>query len=107
MEVPTNILHRKGHYRAIKERIDSGPCQGRPADRLHEGEAERLWRTRGVSALTYEGYREYLGSFWRADLMQMENHQTGKSTDLFFDTWKFQTGQQAARFSPTRLKRTR
>ncbi len=60
-----------------------------------------------LKTLTYEGYREYLGSFWRADLMQMENHQTGKSTDLFFDTWKFQTGQQAARFSPARLKRTR
>ncbi len=60
-----------------------------------------------LKTLTYEGYREYLGSFWRADLMQMENHQNGKSTDLFFDTWKFQSGQQAALFTPARLKRTR
>ncbi len=60
-----------------------------------------------LKTLTYEGYREYLGSFWRADVMRMENHQTGKSTDLVFETWKFQTGQQAALFTPARLKRTR
>ena len=60
-----------------------------------------------LKTLTYSGYREYVGEYWRPDLMHMENHQSGKTTDLFFDSWELQTGQQHALFSPTRLKRVR
>ncbi len=60
-----------------------------------------------LKTLTYHGYNEYLGQYWRPSELRMVNHQTGKSTDLFFDDWKFQTGQQEAKFTPARLKRAR
>ena len=52
-----------------------------------------------LKTLTYHGYNEYLGQYWRPSELRMVNHQTGKSTDLFFNNWKFQTGQQEAKFT--------
>ncbi len=60
-----------------------------------------------LKTLHSEGYRQYVSQFWRPDLIRMENHQTGKSTDLFFEDWRLQTGQPASLFSPARLKRQR
>ncbi len=60
-----------------------------------------------LKTLEYTGYRLYEGQYWRPDVMKMQNHQTGKSTDLFFDSWAFRTGQSAVRFTPARLKRAR
>ena len=39
--------------------------------------------------LTLEDYREYEGAYWRAHLLRMVNHQTGKSTDLIYSDYRF------------------
>ena len=56
---------------------------------------------------TYHGYQQYLGQYWRADLMAMENHQNGKRTDLRFSEWTFAAGLAEGDFTPTRLRRGR
>ena len=54
---------------------------------------------------TYHDYKEYLDKFWRADLWKMQNHQTGKSTDIAFEYYNFKTGLTDADFNQARLKR--
>jgi|GEM_PF-94657 len=51
------------------------------------------------------GYRQYLDRFWRARLLRMVNHQTGKSTDLVWQGYEFGTGLSASDFSPQMLPR--
>ena len=60
-----------------------------------------------LKTLIYEDYRRYLDKYWRANVLKMTNHQTGKSTDLLTDSWKFRVGQNASLFTPARLKRVR
>ena len=60
-----------------------------------------------LKTLEYSGYREYADAYWRPDHMRMMNHQSGKSTDLYFDRWVVSGGQQASLFTPARLKRVR
>ncbi len=45
-----------------------------------------------LKTLTFKGYRQYLGQFWRPREMNMVNHQTGKSTQLIWSDFAFQTG---------------
>ena len=42
-----------------------------------------------LKTLTLKDYREYEGGYWRAQLMSMINHQTGKSTDLVYSNYTF------------------
>ena len=37
-------------------------------------------KRRKLKTLTWKGYRQYIGRYWRASEMFMQNHQTGKST---------------------------
>ncbi len=60
-----------------------------------------------LKTLLYEGYQQYLGRYWRADRMAMENHQNGKSTDLVFSEWTFANGLSEGDLTPSRLRRTR
>ena len=60
-----------------------------------------------LKTLTYHGYEQYLGQYWRPNLMAMENHQNGKSTDLRFSEWRFATGSTEGDFTPSRLRRER
>jgi hypothetical protein len=60
-----------------------------------------------LKSLIYENYRLYLDKYWRAHVLKMENHQTGKGTDLLIDTWEFRLGQNKSLFTPARLKRAR
>ena len=60
-----------------------------------------------LKTLVYENYQRYLDKYWRAHLLKMKNHQSGKSTDLLTDTWEFRLGQQPSLFTPARLKRVR
>lgn len=55
--------------------------------------------------LTFTGYQQYLGKYWRAGKMRMENLQTGKSTDLLWTNYKFGNGLTEADFDANRLKR--
>jgi len=60
-----------------------------------------------LKTLVYGDYKQYLGQYWRAHTMQMVNHQTGKSTDLFFEDYQFKTGLEEKDFSKNSLKRLR
>ncbi|CAM2069378.1 Outer membrane lipoprotein-sorting protein [Sulfidibacter corallicola] len=60
-----------------------------------------------LKTLTYEGYQQYLGKYWRADRMFMQNHQTGKSTELRWKKYDFRTGLSDRNFDRNALKRAR
>lgn len=60
-----------------------------------------------LKTLTYSGYRQYLGRYWRADKMYMENHQTGKTTLLTWKDYKFANGLTERDFNKNSLKRAR
>ncbi len=60
-----------------------------------------------LKTLTYQGYQQYLNKYWRADVMDMVNHQTGKSTTLHFTNYQFNIGTTDMDFTPNRLKRAR
>jgi len=42
-----------------------------------------------LKTLTYSGYQQYLGKYWRASAMKMVNHLNGKETLLSFENYKF------------------
>ena len=60
-----------------------------------------------LKTLTSSGYKQYLGQYWRPNEMQMENHQTGKSTLLKWEDYNFKTGLTDSDFSRNSLKRAR
>jgi len=60
-----------------------------------------------LKTLVYSDYNQYLDNYWRARLLSMQNHQTGKSTDLVFENWEFNLGQEENFYTPNKLKRER
>ena len=60
-----------------------------------------------MKTLTPEGFHQYLEQFWRPDVMNMFNHQTGKSTVLEWTNYQFQTGLSDRDFDRNALKRAR
>jgi outer membrane lipoprotein-sorting protein len=60
-----------------------------------------------LKTLTASGHQQYLGHYWRPDLMEMENHQTGKSTTLAWTNYEFKVGLKDRDFSSSRLKNLR
>lgn len=58
-----------------------------------------------LKTLTYQDYNQYLDHYWRPGKMLMENHQTGKSTELVFEDYRFRTGLTQADFKKNDLKR--
>jgi len=60
-----------------------------------------------LKTLTFKGYKQYSGKFWRADEMYMVNHQTGKSTTLTWSDYRFATGLHPHDFTKNSLKRAR
>ena len=60
-----------------------------------------------LKTLVFRGYQQYLGKYWRADQMFMENHQTGKSTLLSWEKYNFRTGLDEGDFNKNSLKRAR
>ena len=60
-----------------------------------------------LKTLIYSGYQQYLGQFWRADEMNMINHQTEKRTSLKWQNYKFKSGFSDNDFSKNSLKRAR
>jgi outer membrane lipoprotein-sorting protein len=60
-----------------------------------------------LKTLNYEDYKQYLNKYWRADKLSMVNHQTGKSTDLIFENYKFANGFSESDFNKNSLKRAR
>lgn len=60
-----------------------------------------------LKTLLLEEYRQYPGGYWRSHRLEMENHQTGKSTTLAFSDYRFGLGLGAADFVQSRLERLR
>jgi len=58
-----------------------------------------------LKTLTFDEYNKYIEKYWRAGEMDMVNHQTGKSTDLKWTDYQFQTGLSDKDFSQNSLKR--
>ncbi len=58
---------------------------------------------------TYVGsdYQQFLDKHWRATTMTMENHQTGKSTQLRWNNFQFKTGLSDRDFDQNSLARAR
>ncbi|MEQ8814670.1 MAG: outer membrane lipoprotein-sorting protein [Thalassobaculum sp.] len=52
-------------------------------------------------------YRQYLGKYWRAHRLEMQNRQTGKSTTLSFSDYAFGLGLGEGDFQKSRLERLR
>jgi outer membrane lipoprotein-sorting protein len=60
-----------------------------------------------LKTLVSSGYQQYAGKYWRADVMQMDNHQNGKSTTLNWSNWEFGVGLDEGDFDQNALKRIR
>ena len=60
-----------------------------------------------LKTLVFADYRLYLDRHWRAHLLSMVNHQTGKSTDLTFEDFAFAQGLTARDFDRRALSRAR
>jgi outer membrane lipoprotein-sorting protein len=60
-----------------------------------------------LKTLTWSKYKKYIGNYWRASEMFMQNHQTGKSTTLVWSNYKFRTGLTSADFNKNSLARLR
>ncbi len=60
-----------------------------------------------LKTLTASSYHQYKNQFWRADLLVMVNHQTGKSTDLVWDSFDFDADFEDGDFSTRALERSR
>ncbi len=60
-----------------------------------------------LKTLEFTGYQLYAGKFWRADRMDMFNHQTGKSTALLWRNYQFGVGLSAEDFNRNSLQRLR
>ena len=60
-----------------------------------------------LKTLELRKYQQYIGQYWRASEMYMENLQTGKSTLLTWKDYKFKTGLTDSAFNKNALKRAR
>jgi len=60
-----------------------------------------------LKTLLASDYRQYLGRFWRAHLMSMENHISGKHSNLYWDQFKFHQDLGDMDFNPNSLSRMR
>ena len=58
-----------------------------------------------LKTLDFIDYKEYSGGFWRADRFEMTNHQTGKSTTLYWSNYDFDTELKENNFNKNALKR--
>jgi len=60
-----------------------------------------------LKTLDLSSYQQYLQRYWRPNEMLMTNHQTGKSTLLQFNNYRFQVGLMDKDFSQSALARVR
>lgn len=60
-----------------------------------------------LKTLTFHGYKQYSGRYWRADRMEMVNHQNGRSTSLLWNNYRHRSGLTERDFDRNALKRAR
>jgi hypothetical protein len=58
-----------------------------------------------LKTMTFSGYQQYLGKYWRASQQRMENHQTGKSTEVLWASYEFGSNFHESEFTPEGLSR--
>ena len=118
----------KYSYKHLREEDYNGMLcyvgESYPLDKKNSGYTKRItWLDKGeyrlqkvefydrkkshLKTLSVGRYQQYLGKYWRADSMEMMNHQTGKSTTLQWTNYKFKTGLTDKDFNATSLKRIR
>ncbi|MDH7599128.1 MAG: outer membrane lipoprotein-sorting protein [Sedimentisphaerales bacterium] len=118
----------KYSYRYLdQEVLDGNDCfviERRPLDLRNSGYSrEKVWIDRSeyriwkveyydrkgslLKTLTIGGYRLYKDRFWRPDVMEMVNHQTGKSTRLVWSEYRFGVGLEEEDLSTNVLLRIR
>ncbi|MCK4492784.1 MAG: outer membrane lipoprotein-sorting protein [Methylococcales bacterium] len=56
---------------------------------------------------SFKDYQQYLTQYWRANEQIMINHQTGKTTTLYWKNYQFKTGLSNRDFDKNTLKRAR
>lgn len=60
-----------------------------------------------LKTLVQSDYQQYLDKYWRPGKMSMVNHQTQKSTDIYWQDYKFGNGLSERDFDKNSLKRAR
>jgi outer membrane lipoprotein-sorting protein len=60
-----------------------------------------------LKTLSLEDYRQYEEAYWRAHVLRMVNHQTGKNTDLMYSDYRFGLGLSDSDFVKGVLSRIR
>ncbi|MCF7821774.1 MAG: outer membrane lipoprotein-sorting protein [Mariprofundaceae bacterium] len=116
----------KYSYRWLRDEIyEERPChivESRPVDMRNSGYSRRIsWidmdnyylhridfydrRNTYLKTLTFGGYHQYLGQYWRPDIMEMVNHQNERTTRMIWEFYQFQTGLDETDFSQRSLKR--
>jgi len=60
-----------------------------------------------LKTLTLADYRQYLGKYWRAHDLYMQNHVSGRATRVRWLNFAFKTGLTQAAFDPDALTRMR
>lgn len=60
-----------------------------------------------LKTLTQHEYKKHLNKYWRPARLEMVNHQTGKSTTLLWQSYKFKNGFSNRDFDRNSLKRAR
>lgn len=60
-----------------------------------------------LKTLTAKDFKQYLEKHWRAGTLEMNNHQSGKSTTLVFENYQFKTGLDDSDFNKNSLKKLR
>ncbi len=58
-----------------------------------------------LKTLNMENFKEYPGHIWRAHVFNMDNHQSGKSTQLNYSEYQFKTGMKERDFVKKSLSR--
>jgi len=106
----------EGNEHFVVERVptDEHSGYGRQVVTL-DSEAFRIHRVeyfdhqnRLLKTLEVDGYLQHADRFWKPARMLMANVQTGKSTELRWQNFEFDTGQDAERdFSTNSLRRAR
>ncbi|MBK6618537.1 MAG: outer membrane lipoprotein-sorting protein [Nitrosomonas sp.] len=60
-----------------------------------------------LKTLTFSDYQQYLGRYWRAGKLRMENHQNGKNTELLRQNYRFGNGFREMDFTENALRNVR
>ncbi len=111
--IADEVFDGRDHF--IIERDPVDPRSGYKRQRVWlDKEAYRVWKidfydrkNSLLKTLTYDDYHQYLKQYWRANTMKMINHQTGKSTLLKWQDFRFRNGFSEKEFTKGALKKSR